>query len=513
MNRSIYLAMALLTVPVSQVRGQVVEDVTPPSLLGMFLDPTSIDITASSQPVAVTWHVMDDLAGLPGPASSSPTQMRLRSPSGKQFVDSVLSKSDLVSGNLLDGVFRDTITFPRYSETGIWRPEHALLVDTIGNMRYLYPADLISQGLDIGVTVAGTADLAPPSLLTVSLDRIAIDTSASDQPVAVTWHVADDLSGVFGPGRSSPTQMRFRSPSGKQFVDSVLSTSDLVSGNLLDGVFRDTITFPRYSETGTWRPEYAMMVDTIGNMQYLYPADLVSQGLDIEVTLNGIADIQPPSLLEASLDRTYIDTSASNQTVGVTWHVADDLSGLFGSGRGSPTQMRFRSPSGKQFVDSVLSMRDLVSGDLLDGVFRDTITFPRYSETGIWRPEYALMVDTIGNMQYLHPADLISQGLDISLVVGIESEPGDADRDGDVDIFDVAVLQANYGTASGATWTEGDFDGNGSVDIFDVALMQPNYGHGTSSSPAAVPEPSSVMLAVTGLACLVLCAKLCRRQR
>jgi MYXO-CTERM domain-containing protein len=90
-------------------------------------------------------------------------------------------------------------------------------------------------------------------------------------------------------------------------------------------------------------------------------------------------------------------------------------------------------------------------------------------------------------------------------------EPGDVDLDGDVDIFDVAVLQAKYNMTSGAKWADGDFDGNGTVDIFDVALMQVNYGHGVASSPSPVPEPSTALLAMLGLAGLLYSAF--RRQR
>jgi hypothetical protein len=53
---------------------------------------------------------------------------------------------------------------------------------------------------------------------------------------------------------------------------------------------------------------------------------------------------------------------------------------------------------------------------------------------------------------------------------------GDANRDGAVNIFDVAKLQQYYGTTSGMTVAQGDFDGDGDVDIFDVALLQTNYG-------------------------------------
>jgi T5SS/PEP-CTERM-associated repeat protein len=92
-------------------------------------------------------------------------------------------------------------------------------------------------------------------------------------------------------------------------------------------------------------------------------------------------------------------------------------------------------------------------------------------------------------------------------------EPGDLDRNGNVDIFDVAVLQTKYGMTSGGTWADGDFDGNGTVDIFDVAMMQVNYGHGVASAPAPVPEPATLVLAGIGLACLASCGQCLRRRR
>jgi hypothetical protein len=57
------------------------QDVTPPTLLSLSVDPTTVDISDASQPVYFTWHLTDDLSGLPGPPASSPTQIRMRSPS------------------------------------------------------------------------------------------------------------------------------------------------------------------------------------------------------------------------------------------------------------------------------------------------------------------------------------------------------------------------------------------------------------------------------------------------
>ncbi|MHB1036785.1 MAG: PEP-CTERM sorting domain-containing protein [Pirellulales bacterium] len=88
--------------------------------------------------------------------------------------------------------------------------------------------------------------------------------------------------------------------------------------------------------------------------------------------------------------------------------------------------------------------------------------------------------------------------LEATITVSPALTPGDVDMNGQVDIFDVAVLQTKYGMTSGATWADGDFDDNGTVDIFDVAAMQVNYGYGVASAPAPVPEPSTLVLGVLG---------------
>ncbi|MHB1036111.1 MAG: dockerin type I domain-containing protein [Pirellulales bacterium] len=64
--------------------------------------------------------------------------------------------------------------------------------------------------------------------------------------------------------------------------------------------------------------------------------------------------------------------------------------------------------------------------------------------------------------------------------------PGDVDQNGAVDIFDVAVLQREYGTTVGATPADGDFDGNGTVDIFDVAVLQRQYGQSLAESEPTI---------------------------
>jgi hypothetical protein len=81
--------------------------------------------------------------------------------------------------------------------------------------------------------------------------------------------------------------------------------------------------------------------------------------------------------------------------------------------------------------------------------------------------------------------------------------PGDANLDGSVNISDLSTLLTNY-DKTGANWTTGDFAGTGTVDISDLSVVLTNYD--TSSSAAsirAVPEPSSLLVAATGLVGLI----------
>ena len=65
-----------------------------------------------------------------------------------------------------------------------------------------------------------------------------------------------------------------------------------------------------------------------------------------------------------------------------------------------------------------------------------------------------------------------------AIVEGTPAEdlPGDLDGDCDVDLADLAILLAHYGTTSGADPEDGDLDGDGDVDLGDLAVLLANYG-------------------------------------
>jgi hypothetical protein len=60
--------------------------------------------------------------------------------------------------------------------------------------------------------------------------------------------------------------------------------------------------------------------------------------------------------------------------------------------------------------------------------------------------------------------------------------PGDANKDGAVNVSDLSLLAANYGVTTGATWAMGDFNSDGAVNVSDLSLLAANYGSGSSDT-------------------------------
>ncbi|HMO85037.1 MAG TPA: PEP-CTERM sorting domain-containing protein, partial [Lacipirellulaceae bacterium] len=83
--------------------------------------------------------------------------------------------------------------------------------------------------------------------------------------------------------------------------------------------------------------------------------------------------------------------------------------------------------------------------------------------------------------------------------------PGDANRDGVVNLADFAILSGSYNQA-GTTWDQGNFNSTGGTNLADFAILSGNYLQSwappATGAAAGVPEPASA--ALVGLAMLTL---------
>lgn len=86
-------------------------------------------------------------------------------------------------------------------------------------------------------------------------------------------------------------------------------------------------------------------------------------------------------------------------------------------------------------------------------------------------------------------------------------DAADFDEDGDVDSADLAAWRNGYGTSGSAEHYHGDADGDSDVDGDDFLVWQKQFGNGVSATTAvaAVPEPTTMLLAT--LAALALTAR------
>ena len=265
-------------------------DTSAPNILSFDFGPKAINTATSSQEITFTVHLTDDLSGVWHGGlfgGGTPCQAQFVSPSGNQQATVTFdSRSNLISGNELDGVYSNKMTLPRYSEQGTWKLSSILLVDDVNNQKRLSRADAIALGFPTEFQVGSAGDTTPPNILSFDFGSKAINTAASSQEITFTVHLTDDLSGVwhgglFGGG--TPCQAQFVSPSGNQQATVTFdSPNKLISGNELDGVYSNKMTLPRYSEQGTWKLGYILLIDDVGNQKQLSRADAVALGFPTE---------------------------------------------------------------------------------------------------------------------------------------------------------------------------------------------------------------------------------------
>ena len=263
-----------------------------------------------------------------------------------------------------------------------------------------------------------TPDTDAPVPQSLELSASKVDLSNGDSTIDATVRLTDDLSGI-GDDNSLNAEIRWRSPSGQQFVDA--SFYAYSSGNDNDATFNNSypITFNTNAETGIWSIEYFRVVDEAGNGKWFYPDEL--KELDIETTIEvvgstGAGDTTPPVPQSLELSTTKVDLSNGDFTISATTHLTDDLSGI-GDDNSLNAEIRWRSPSGQQFVDASFYANS--SGNDNDATFNNSypITFNANAETGIWNIEYFRVVDEVGNGKWFYPDELKGLGIETTIEV------------------------------------------------------------------------------------------------
>lgn len=128
------------------------------------------------------------------------------------------------------------------------------------------------------------------------------------------------------------------------------------------------------------------------------------------------------------------------------------------------------------------------------------------------------LLDEVGLWDTVLTDEEIAFLADSPLAFGV---PGDVDGSGETDSVDFGIMQNNFGAQGADVFSLGDANRNGEVDLLDFRVIKSSQGCVASGDgfvcpadlhPAAqaVPEPTSVALALLGAACGLLAAR--RRQ-
>jgi len=383
-----------------------VSDVTPPTLVDLAF-PSGVDTSASDQNVTVTADVTDDISGF------NYLYVYFKSPSGFQTNNAYVDSSGIIAGSMRSGRFIGNVTFPKYSEQGIWTVDGAYIKDQAGNSDNLTKAELAAMGMPTTFMVTSTnPDITPPTMTDIKFNPPVVDVSSGAGNISVELKIQDDLSGV------KSVSLQAKSPSGNQYVYNY--NSIIMVG---PDRFAVSIRIPQSAEAGDWQIGKLYIYDKAGNFNYLTPATWPSGLPNTFTVISAPPDTMAPNLANLSFSPKYINTSEGSQNVSVSFTLTDDQSGM--APLTSPSgdtygvaSISFQSPSGAQTASANVSQQSqLVDGTALNGIWQTSVNFPQYSETGTWMVTSVSIWDSARNNRYFSTGDLVAAGLQTDIII------------------------------------------------------------------------------------------------
>lgn len=102
-------------------------------------------------------------------------------------------------------------------------------------------------------------------------------------------------------------------------------------------------------------------------------------------------DNSAPQLLSIEFESTEVNTTSSSQTLTLTAHIIDDLSGL------KYAQLRFQPRGSTQYFDFFVSSDLRIAGDRRDGLYRTSAILPKYAAHGRWSLMIVALNDQVNN--------------------------------------------------------------------------------------------------------------------
>ena len=395
------------------------QDSTPPALSSFDFSPTSINTTAAFSDVTAHFTA-SDVSGV------AYFEIVFVSPSGATFLRASCSISPPVSpvteANCPSPV---TVRFPQYASPGDWPVAAVVVIDGVGNLTFLSDGSLPAGFQKVSVT--SVKDTTPPDLTAFSFTPASIDTTSASKDVTVSFTAADTVP---NPNPHNDTaasgvasfQVNFLSPSGSITQSATTSTSPA------------TVTFPKFSEAGTWTVGSVIVTDNTRNNLFCTPAvcsapngvdadgnliivntpGLTARGFSTTLTVTSTPDTTPPTLTSFSFTPTAVNVNSGPASVAVSFGATD---GPTANPSGVTSFLAvFLSPS-----NSVALLASSTFAAVTPASGTPALIVPQGSEPGTWTVAFVYLTDAVGNTRLLDTSalNLLSFPTQFTITTGV----------------------------------------------------------------------------------------------
>jgi hypothetical protein len=241
----------------------------------------------------------------------------------------------------------------------------------------------------------GGVDTTPPELKSLRFTPATIDTSTGAAEVILSFSVTDDASGAtYFEATFVDASGSFRQSATDTFAPALAVTNSV------------RVTFPRFSNSGTWTLAHVFVSDAAGNTLILDADGLSGRGFPTRLEVKSARDTVSPKLTVLEFSPAQIDTSAGPAEVKVTYTATDDLAGV------NYIELSFVSPSGAARRGGSAKFRATLSESN-----SMTVTFPPHSEPGEWSLSSVFLADAAGNTLVLNADGVVKLGFRTALDV------------------------------------------------------------------------------------------------
>lgn len=378
-------------------------DEAPPRLSWLGVNPPSADNTAGPTTVNVYVGALDA-----SPVVSVKAHMR-----GPQGFSNDLSLTPGAQGGFESS---GTLVLPAGTPTGIYAIDHLTIVDSKGNATQVSEAEIEAGQFPRELDVYAGPDEAGPTLESFSISPISVDTSTGAATVTLRARVTDALSGAdqAGPSFDIPSQ----EPSKVFFPRGHGYGMERINGTVHDGEWTAEISLPHHAAQGNYELNAIQLHDRAGNFTTYDREEIEDMGFPVTFTETGPGDVTGPEVTDFWMKPTTLRASHGERTIFFYVHVKDDLSGfgLWPDTGFSNVRVDFEPPGEWHEFESTGTVPQLISGTVLDGIWRSETVVEAAAPVGEYVINYVAATDLAGWTSSLDTTELETAGLPTSFV-------------------------------------------------------------------------------------------------